>query len=98
MTTTAQRKANAAYRARLAARGLVRLEVIVPEKNKDMIKALAEHLIAAATESMPIKPEASFKKAAPSGKEIWQALHEAPADLTELDIDRSQFELRTIEL
>jgi hypothetical protein len=98
MTTNAQKKANAAYRARLAKRGLVRLEVIVPEKNKDMIKALAEQLTVAAMESLPIKSETNLENPMPSGKEIWQALREAPTDLTEFDMDRSQFQLRTVEL
>lgn len=94
MTTTAQKKANANYRAKLAERGLVRLEIIVPEKSRDMMKALAEQLTLAA--KMP-EPEQALFMDAPSGEQIWKGLHDAPR-LDELELDRSGFQLRPVEL
>lgn len=94
MTTTAQKKANAHYRAKLAERGLVRLEIIVPEKNRDMMKALAEQLTLAAKEAEQGRAPTSD---APSGAQIWTSLHDAPR-LDELDFDRSDFQLRPVDL
>ena len=91
MTSKAQKDANSRYRARLADRGLVRMEVIVPEKDRDVVKALAEMLTANASIS-------SGEDRAPAGADIWAALNRAPAALGELQFDRSQYGLRTIDL
>ena len=75
----------------LADRGLVRMEVIVPEKDKDIVKALAERLTA--NVSAPVNEDQT-----PTGAEIWTALNGAPASLGELQFDRSRYGLRTIDL
>jgi hypothetical protein len=98
MTTSAQKKANASYRARLAERGLIRLEIVVPEKNKDMIKAIAEQLTVAAGQDAPVETKVDGTEPVPTGREIWQSLREAPRELGELELDRADFKLRTIEL
>ena len=89
MTSKGQKDANSRYRAKLADRGLVRMEVIVPEKDRDVVKAFAEKLTADASAS---------PNRVPTGAEIWEALHNAPAALGELEFDRRQFALRTIDL
>lgn len=91
MASKAQKDANSRYRAKLANRGLVRLEVIVPEKDREAVKAFAEKLTADAS-------AAQDDAHAPSGADIWEALRKAPSSLGELEFDRSQFGLRAIDL
>jgi hypothetical protein len=89
MTSKAQKDANSRYRAKLADRGLVRMEVVVPEKDRDAVKAFAEKLTADASAS---------PSRVPTGAEIWEALRNAPPALGELEFDRREFDLRTIDL
>lgn len=94
MTTSAQKKANSAYRARLAERGLVRLEVVVPEKDKERIKAFAELLIS--TSEIEADAERTNPAANLTGRQIWESLRKAP--LADIEIERVEFEPRVPEL
>jgi hypothetical protein len=91
MTSKAQKNANTKYRAKLADRGLVRMEVIVPERDRDIVKALAERLAASAS----AQPDAGDP---PTGAAFWAALNSAPSPLDELQLDRSEYQLRAIDL
>lgn len=44
MTNAAQKRATGRYRARLAARGIVRFEVSAPDGDRDLIRAIAKRL------------------------------------------------------
>jgi hypothetical protein len=90
MTSRAQKEANTRYRAKLADRGLVRVEVIVPEKDRDVVRAFADSLVAGL--------ETAEDGATLSGADIWDALGSAPSSLSELKIDRSQYDTRAIDL
>lgn len=95
MTTSAQKKANAAYRSRLAERGLVRLEVVVPEKDRDRIKAFAEQL----TSASDIEAAAERSETVPvmTGRQIWESLRKAPFAASGIEIERADFEPRAVE-
>lgn len=90
MTSRAQKNANERYRAKLADRGLVRMEVIVPEKDRDIVKAFADRLVAGA--------DKFEEHSTPSGADIWDALSSAPSSINELRIDRGQYGARAVDL
>jgi hypothetical protein len=91
MTSKAQKEANSRYRAKLAESGLVRLEVIVPKKDREIVKALADSL------SAGVARDADNPRPL-TGAAIWKALRSAPSPLDELQFDRAEHQLRAIDL
>jgi hypothetical protein len=88
--TPAQKRAIQKYRSQLSRRGLARFEVLAPESDRELIRALARQL----TESGPKAQEAraAVKKVVSGGPPrkggIVAALRRSPLVGAELDISR----------
>lgn len=100
MGNAAQKKAIRNYRARLAQRGLVRFEVMAPEPDRELIRALARRLAEDG-------PEAELARAAvakavagapPKPGGILSALRRSPLVGADLDLGRPREEGRETDL
>jgi hypothetical protein len=100
MANSAQRRAVAGYRQRLAARGLSRYEVRGREQDKELIRTLAKRLAGNGLEAARLRTELSraIGEEPPSGRQIWEALRRSPLVGAELDLEREVVPPREIDL
>ncbi|MBW4093123.1 MAG: hypothetical protein HIU82_18790 [Proteobacteria bacterium] len=90
MTQTAQRRAIAAYRHRLAARGISRFEVRSLDRDKPLLRRLAARLAADDAEAERLRAELARDVAAPEPARggILAALRRSPLVGAGLDLRR----------
>ncbi|MCW0182145.1 MAG: hypothetical protein OJI70_10265 [Zavarzinia sp.] len=100
MSSSAQKKAIAAYRARLAARGVTRFEVMAPEVDRALIRGLARRLAEKGPQADELRETLGTLVAeeAPKTGGILAALRRSPLVGADLDLDRPRDEGRTVEL
>jgi len=100
MANSAQRRAVAGYRQRLAARGLARYEVRGLEQDKELIRNLANRLAGSGPEPARLRTELTraIGEQAPSGRQIWEALRRSPLVGAGLDLEREIVPPREIDL
>ena len=100
MNSVSQTRAIKNYRDRLTERGLARFEVLGPESDRDLIRAIARRL--AEDDSEAAKLRAMLKQAISSGDKkkggILQALRDSPLVGVELDLTRPQVDGRKVDL
>ncbi|MFA5122806.1 hypothetical protein [Zavarzinia sp.] len=95
MTENAQQKAVSAYRARQGERGLVRVEVTVPEADRAVIRGLARRLVEGGEAAAELRTAAGEEGKTGS---ILAALRRSPLVGADLDLTRPRGEGRAIEL
>ncbi len=90
MLNSAQKKAIAAYRSRLNARGISRFEVQAPAADRDLIKALARKLASDTPESVQLRQimQQAVAGPAPQSGGILAALRRSPLVGADLDLTR----------
>jgi hypothetical protein len=101
MGSAAQKKANRDYRARLGGRGVARMEVMAPEGDRELIRALARGLSREGPQSEQLRAAvqaavAGEKPASRGG--ILQALRRSPLVDAELDLSRPRERGREVDL
>jgi hypothetical protein len=100
MGETAQERALKQYRSRLAERGMARFEVVGRDVDRGLIRALAKRLAENDGGAARIR-EAVRISLDPGAAEVggvWAAFRQAPPEVGELDLTRSQVEPRRIDL
>lgn len=100
MAASAQKRASAAYRQRLAAAGLKRFEVRAPAADQALIRKLAGKLAQGDADAARIRADLSRTVAegsAPKGG-VLAALRRAPPEAAELDLQREEVALRPLGL
>ncbi len=100
MTPTAQRRAIAAYRHRLAAQGISRFEVRGLDRDKPLLRQLAARLAADDTEAERLRAVLARDMAAPEPARggILAALRRSPLVGAGLDLRREATTGRDIEM
>jgi hypothetical protein len=100
MNSISQKRAIKNYRGRLTERGLARFEVMGPESDRDLIRAIARRLSEGGAEAATLR--AALKQTIASGDEkkggILQALRRSPLVGAELDLTRPQVNGRKVDL
>lgn len=100
MNSTSQKRAIKNYRDRLTERGLSRFEVMGPESDRELIRAIARRLSEEGVEAARLR--AALKQAMAPGDEkkggIWQALRRSPLVGAELEFTRPLVDSRTVDL
>lgn len=100
MTNAAQKKAVENYRARLTRRGVKRFEVMAPEADRELIRALARRLAEGGSSAeqvrAAVKTAVAGKPSSPGG--ILAALRRSPLVGANLDLSRSREEGRKVDL
>jgi hypothetical protein len=95
--TPAQKKAVEDYRERQKEKGLVRVEVNVPNADRLLIKRVAESLRAGGEKAMKTRSALSSILNPYEGMNLKELLENAPP-LDELDLERSKETARDIDL
>lgn len=95
--TPAQKKAVEDYRERQKEKGLVRVEVNVPDADRLLIKRVAESLRAGGEKAMKTRSALSSILNPYEGMNLKELLENAPP-LDELDLERSKETARDIDL
>ena len=95
--TPAQKKAVKDYRERQKEKGLVRVEVNVPDADRLLIKRVAESLRAGGEKAMKTRSALSSILNPYEGINLKELLENAPP-LDELDLERSKETARDIDL
>jgi hypothetical protein len=100
MVEASQKRAVANYRRRLAERGISRYEVRGLEKDKDLVRKLAQRLAADDANAARLRTEMSKQVAdePPRRGGIWGALRRSPAVGVDLDLTREIVPERDIDL
>ena len=100
MTTAAQKNATRNYRVRLAQRGTKRFEVMAPETDQSLIRALGRQLAAdkPKAENARATAKASIADAPPMRGGILAALRRSPLVGADIDLPRPRIEGRRIDL
>lgn len=100
MNSTSQKRAIKNYRDRLNERGLSRFEVMAPENDRDLIRAIARILSGQDVETARLR--AVLRQAIASGDEkkggILQALRRSPLAEAELEFTRPFVDGRKVDL
>ncbi len=100
MNNISQKRAIKNYRDRLTDRGLARFEVLGPEGDRDLIRAIARLLSEEGSEAAKLR--ATLKQTISSGDAkkggILQALRRSPMVGAELDLTRPIVESRKVDL
>src|SRR5215831_14470131 len=100
MSNAAQKKAVKTYRARLTRRGLARFEVMAPDTDRELIRALARRLAEEGPQAeearVAVKRVVAGERPAPAG--ILAALRRSPLVGADLDLSRPREEGRKVEL
>ena len=100
MRNQAQKRAMESYRARLTQRGLKRFEVLAPETDRELIRALARQLAEAGPNAeqtrQRVKALVSGKPAKPGS--ILSALRGSPLVGADLDLSRPREKGRRVDL
>lgn len=96
MPTPSQRAAITAHRARLAARGMTRFEVVGREQDRALIRELARRV--AEEDGLADRLRAQLAGGAPSKGGIFAALRASPLVGADLDITRDRSEGRPFDL
>jgi len=95
--TPAQKKAVEQHRKRQAEKGFVRVEVNVPDGDRDLIRQTAANLRAGGDIAEQIRESLGSVLNPYAGMSLKELLENAP-DLDELDLDRSKETAREIDL
>jgi hypothetical protein len=95
--TPAQKKAVEQHRIRQAKKGLVRVEVNVPERDRDLIRKTAANLRAGGDIAEQTREVLGSVLSPYAGMNLKELLENAP-DLDELDLERSKETARDIDL
>ena len=100
MTTRAQKNATRNYRARLAQRGIKRFEVMAPETDRSLIRALGRQLAADGpkAEQALATVKALIADDPPMRGGILAALRRSPLVGADMDLSRPRIEGRRIDL
>jgi hypothetical protein len=100
MNSISQKRAIKNYRDRLSERGLARFEVLGPESDRDLIRAIARRLSEEGAEAAKLR--AALRQTMASGDEkkggILQALRRSPLVGAELDLTRPHVDGRKVDL
>lgn len=100
MNSISQKRAIKNYRDRLSERGLARFEVMSPESDRDLIRAIARRLSEEGTEAAKLR--AMLRQTIAFGDEkkggILQALRRSPLVGADLDLTRPQLDSRKVDL
>ena len=94
---TAQDRANAAYRKRLAAQGLARFEVVGRDTDRDLLRRLARKLTEAPDRGLLTTLQRLAAGDEPRRGGILAALRRSPLVDADLDFDRSREGARDLE-
>ncbi|MFE0756016.1 hypothetical protein ACFW16_18795 [Inquilinus sp. NPDC058860] len=100
MGSSAQKKAIRNYRARLERRGLARFEIMAPDADRELIRALARRLAEAGPEAERVRTTVQRAVAGepPKTGGILAALRRSPLVGADLDLGRPREEGRGIDL
>lgn len=100
MGDAAQKRAVRNYRGRLAQRGLVRFEVMAPEADRELIRALARRLAESGRQAEEARAAVRTVVVGESPKRggVLAALRRSPLVGADLDVSRPREEGRKVDL